>query len=123
MNKTSSTTTTTRSYSSVVGNNSNETNTVVVKAPINNKESNQSDNKDQNIEEEIEIDPFILERLEDDNDRMFILRLEYEMTNLIKNKKYLNMISFLFFLKKKKLMYIIKLINIKTSSLFIYYTL
>ncbi|ORX60824.1 hypothetical protein BCR36DRAFT_407824 [Piromyces finnis] len=74
-----------RSYSSVVGiNDSNNTNKIVVKAPL--KEVKQDEKQDQ---EEVveEIDPFIVERLEDDNDRMFILRLEYEMTNLIKNKK------------------------------------
>ena len=75
-----------RSYSSVVGTNdsNNTSNRIVIKAPL--KETKQDEKQDQ---EDIieEIDPFIIERLEDDNDRMFILRLEYEMTNLIKNKK------------------------------------
>jgi len=76
-----------RSYSSVVGNNSNDSNRIVIKAPITSNENSYLDKKQDQEDVIEEIDPFILERLEDDNDRMFILRLEYEMTNLLKNKK------------------------------------
>jgi hypothetical protein len=80
-----------RSYSSVVGNNnSNDSNSkstkIIVKAPPSNENNINNKNPDQEDVVE-EIDPFIIERLEDDNDRMFILRLEYEMSNLIKNEK------------------------------------